>query len=497
MANTAILIKRSTNQAKPSSLLAGELGYSYLSNTIFIGTPDGNGVINIGGVYYTSQIDNATDAATAGALVKRDGSGNASFNTVYGSLGTASGVSAGSYGSTTEIPVVTVAANGIVTNVTTASISTSFNIAGDTGTGTVAGGETLTVAGRDGISTVAVDANNTVLIDVDNTVIRTTGGQTINGDLAITGNVIISGNTITQDVETVVTEDPLIKLAANNVADSVDIGFYGQYVNSGTKYAGLIRDHSDGNFKLFVGETTDPITNDVSYDSSNRATLDANITGGTVSGLSAAVAIADGGTNATSFTTNQRLYYNGTSFASLANNTTTVTGGLAAGNTITSITVDDYGQITGYTGGEISIDAGQISSGTLGVTRGGTGASSFTNGSIVVGSGSGALTVLANSTYISTGETISPNTTINSVTVDDYGRLTGIDFGYISGLLVPQGGTGRTDFITNGIVFGNSSGALQVTNAAGSSDQGWSNQILTTTNSGVPVWSTTLDGGQF
>jgi hypothetical protein len=38
---------------------------------------------------------------------------------------------------------------------------------------------------------------------------------------------------------------------------------------------------------------------------------------------------------------------------------------------------------------------------------------------------------------------------------------------------------------------------LLVTAAAGTSDQTFSNQILTVTNAGVPVWSTALDGGTF
>ena len=67
----------------------------------------------------------------------------------------------------------------------------------------------------------------------------------------------------------------------------------------------------------------------------------------------------------------------------------------------------------------------------------------------------------------------------------------------ISGLTVGQGGTGQSSFATNGIIYGNGTDGLQITAAAGSSDQTWSNQILTTTNAGVPVWTSTLDGGQF
>lgn len=76
MANTSILIKRSTALGRPVSLQAGELAYSYLSNTIFIGSPDGNGVVNVGGQYYTSKIDNATSSNTGGTIVQRDAAGN-------------------------------------------------------------------------------------------------------------------------------------------------------------------------------------------------------------------------------------------------------------------------------------------------------------------------------------------------------------------------------------------------------------------------------------
>ena len=50
--NTEILIKRSVSTGRPSSLKSGELAYSYLSNTIFIGTSDGLSTLNVGGVFY-------------------------------------------------------------------------------------------------------------------------------------------------------------------------------------------------------------------------------------------------------------------------------------------------------------------------------------------------------------------------------------------------------------------------------------------------------------
>ena len=142
--NTEILIKRSSVTSKPSTLKAGELAYSYLSNTLFFGTASGNGTVNVGGQYYTSTIEAATSQNTAGVLVKRDVNG-AFFGRLYGTANTAqawntarniglsgeatgvvsvdgtananiplvltnTGVTAGAYGSSTSIPTITVAA---------------------------------------------------------------------------------------------------------------------------------------------------------------------------------------------------------------------------------------------------------------------------------------------------------------------------------------------------------------------------------------------------
>ena len=75
------------------------------------------------------------------------------------------GVSAGSYGSTTAVPVLTVDAQGRLTSVTTSAIATSFDVAADSGTtDTVAGGETLTFAGGNGVSTTVSD--NNIAIDI-------------------------------------------------------------------------------------------------------------------------------------------------------------------------------------------------------------------------------------------------------------------------------------------------------------------------------------------
>jgi len=535
MSNTVIQIKYSNATSTPASLNVGELAYSFTSGKLFTGNST-NAVLTIGGKYYTDLMDGATSANTVSTIVKRDSLGGFSATHVYASLygnantatrlatprfinvtgdvdaqavsfdGTANaditfeltntGVTAGTYGGTTNIPTFVVDADGRVTSAANVAISTTLSIAGDTGTDSVAlNGGTLTFEGGDGITSTVTD--DKVSLAVDNTVFRSSGG-TISGDLAVTGNLVISGTTITQDVTTVQTEDSLLKLAANNVSDAIDIGFYGQYNDGATKFAGLVRDATDGNFKLFVGETTDPTTNTVSYDSSNRATLDANLTGGTVSGLSSDISVSDGGTGVSTFTAGQILVGNGTgALAQKSNVTQTATGSLAVANTITALSFDaQTGGITAYTSQAIAISTDQVTSGTLPIARGGTNQTSFTNG-LVAFNGS-SLATLPNTTYTQTG-TLGAANTISSLTVDAYGRTTAatispiaIDASQVtSGTLVTaRGGTGLSSFTDKGVFYASSTSAMS---QVSSSTEG---HLLTINASGAPTFAH-LSGGTF
>ena len=551
MANTSILIKRSTTTGRPASLSAGEFAYSYQSNTLFMGSPAGTGVINVGGQYYTSTLDAATSANTAGTLVKRD-SNNNFYGGLYGNANTAtallnsrnfsisggditasavgfdgtgavtlsasldavSGLSAGVYGGATAVPVVTVAANGRIMSIANTSISTSFTVSGNTGSGTQAGGGTLTVrGGGTGITTTVTGAggNETVEINTDNTVVRSNTAslnQTIDGNITVSGNLTVLGSETIINVNTFEVSDPLIYLAGNNyTSDAVDIGFVANYNNGAANlHAGFIRHAGDKDFYVFDGYNIEPGNNviDITGNGFRKANVNAGIFKGNLIAttasvgtltLSSALSVPNGGTGATTLGAGQILIGNGTGAVTAIANVGTA-GAYGSQDYIPVITTDAYGRVTAVSNTAIAIDASQINRGTLGVARGGTGAATFTNGSILVGSGTGALATLANSTYTATGSG-GTDKTITSVTVDSYGRLTAATFESISGLSVGQGGTGVSTFTTNGMVYGNGSGALQVTAAAGTSDQTWSNQIMTVTNAGVPVWSTALDGGQF
>ena len=107
--------------------------------------------------------------------------------------------------------------------------------------------------------------------------------------------------------------------------------------------------------------------------------------------------------------------------------------------------------------------------------------------------GAGAWTFIENAT---------DTNTVFGVT-GDRGTVVLGDLELDTDLEVQYGGTGASSFTTNGILYGNAAGELQVTAAANmaspgtGTDANTSFQILTVTATGVPVWSDTIDGGTF
>ena len=84
------------------------------------------------------------------------------------------------------------------------------------------------------------------------------GDVNIQGDVDIQGTITFGGSGTTVSAANLSVTDPLIFVGNANVADILDLGFIGEYTSSGTKYAGLVRDASDGVFKAFKGATTKP-----------------------------------------------------------------------------------------------------------------------------------------------------------------------------------------------------------------------------------------------
>jgi hypothetical protein len=85
MANTLIQIKFSDSNSAPTLLNVAEPAYSYVSNTLFIGTTDDAGAIIIGGKAYVDKTNSAFDKANS-ANVLAQAAYNAS-NTKFASTG--------------------------------------------------------------------------------------------------------------------------------------------------------------------------------------------------------------------------------------------------------------------------------------------------------------------------------------------------------------------------------------------------------------------------
>jgi hypothetical protein len=131
-------------------------------------------------------------------------------------------------------------------------------------------------------NTVGLHAN--AAFAAANTKYSSSGG-TITGDVVVTGNLSVEGTTVTVNVTTLAIEDSIIQLAKNNISDTIDIGFLGQYNNgSANVHTGLVRHADDDKYYLFENWNGEPTsqTIDISNPSFKIATLSANLTANSV-----------------------------------------------------------------------------------------------------------------------------------------------------------------------------------------------------------------------
>jgi hypothetical protein len=251
-------------------------------------------------------------------------------------VGTGNGVSI----TADAIDVVAGTNGGLVSNATGV-----FVVTGD---GLLSNSSGLHVGSANGI-TIAAD---TVGVLTGSTLSVNASGVHVNSalsitDLSLSGNLNVLGTLTTIDTTNLTVKDSLIELAnGNSTTDILDIGLYGQFGSSGSKYTGFFRDATDGIYKLFTGSQTEPTT-----------TVDTAAAGYTTATLQA-------------FLSSGGLTTNATHVAITANSTVNVS---ITANTLTLST-------------------------PLGVASGGLGLSTITTGAILVGNGTGPATLLAAAT---------------------------------------------------------------------------------------------------
>jgi len=133
------------------------------------------------------------------------------------------------------------------------------------------------------------------------------GGVGIQGDVNIAGNLSFGGSGSQTGVQTLEVAFPIVFVGDGNAGDAIDLGLVGEYkVGAATKYAGVVRDATDGTIKIFKDAANKP-TNAVDFAQAGLAYADVRM-GALTSG-----AITAGVVSATSLTTTGGITISGTS----------------------------------------------------------------------------------------------------------------------------------------------------------------------------------------
>lgn len=223
----------------PSNPVEGQVYFNTGSNKLFI--YDGSAWVDISGdITSITAGAGLTGTGTTGDITLAIGQGNGitvaadaisvnaegtQFSFPSGVLTISSGaigpdelasttVTAGSYGSSTEIPTFTVDGDGRLTAAGTASISTTLTVAADSGSGdgVALSTDTLTIAGT---------ANEIVTsLTGDTITIALPDDVTIGNNLVVSGNLTVSGTTTTVNTETINLADNIITLNSNYAGSS-------------------------------------------------------------------------------------------------------------------------------------------------------------------------------------------------------------------------------------------------------------------------------------
>ena len=176
MANTLIQIKFSDSNSAPTLLNVAEPAYSYVSNTLFIGTTDDAGAIIIGGKAYVDKTNSAFDKANSANVLAQSGFDKANSANVLAQSG---------FDKANSANVLAQAAFDKANNSTDVWVRTQANAAFDKANSA----NVIAQAGFDKANSANVLAQ--AGFDKANTKLDSAGGS-ITGNITITGNIIPS-----------------------------------------------------------------------------------------------------------------------------------------------------------------------------------------------------------------------------------------------------------------------------------------------------------------
>ena len=143
---------------------------------------DASATVTSGTMYYTdARVETKIDSYVTGGTGITVASGTATLDNTA--------ATPGSYGSTTQIPAITVDAQGRITAVSQSALSTAWTLTADSGSQTIDGGDTVDVQGGTNITT-AVSATDVVDVSLDTTLTGMVAG-TFSG--AVTAGTLTDG----------------------------------------------------------------------------------------------------------------------------------------------------------------------------------------------------------------------------------------------------------------------------------------------------------------
>jgi hypothetical protein len=234
------------------------------------------------------------------------------------------------------------------------------------------------------------------------------GNMNVGGNVTITGSISLLGAGNTVSTDTLAVANSLLFLANGNASDTLDIGVIGQYQQGAPKYFGLVRDQSDGVFKLFLDASTRPANTvnfgqaGLNYGSVQIGELYTSNTTATSSSTTGSLRVAGGAGIAGGVWAGGAIRTDSTTpSTSVSTGALIVNGGAGiAGNVIAgAIQSTPIGSVTPSSGAFTTLAA----SGAVTVTSG-TAASSHTTGAAVVTGGLGVSgAIFGNSTLRANG----------------------------------------------------------------------------------------------